>query len=183
MRMAEKKTYPTITPKDALQFKTATEDFLCPLDANVYGLEFGKFSIRDMQTNTVLYSVEPVEGAPAMVDDHSRLIHYRFHRDFLRLKTISTTVEFKVGTQAVKNFRMIERHYFGSRLLQSYDFTFGFCIPNSKNTWELIYSLPRLNDAEIEEMVKHPFATKSDSFYFVENQLFMHHKAEYEYIG
>ena len=37
----------------------------------------------------------------------------------------------------VDNFRMIERHYFRDILIRSYDFSFGFCIPNSTNTWEV----------------------------------------------
>ena len=30
-------------------------------------------------------------------------------------------------------------------------------------------------------MIANPYMTKSDSFYFVENELVMHHKAEYAY--
>lgn len=32
-------------------------------------------------------------------------------------------------------------------------------------------------------MIQNPFETKSDSFYFVEDQLVMHNKAEYAYNG
>jgi hypothetical protein len=35
---------------------------------------------------------------------------------------------FAVGPQEIKNFRMIERHYFRDKILHSYDFTFGFCV-------------------------------------------------------
>ena len=31
--------------------------------------------------------------------------------------------------------RMIERHFFRGRHLKTFDFNFGFCIPDSKNTW------------------------------------------------
>ena len=34
---------------------------------------------------------------------------------------------------------MIEVHYFRGRMVRVYDFTFGFCIPNSTNSWEAIY--------------------------------------------
>ena len=166
--MESKEKYPTVTPKDVLQYKAATDKFLCSIEANIYGLEFGKFILRDMDVNQVLYSVEPVEGAPAMVDDSSRLIEYVFPKSFLYRKNISTTVEFKVGANEVKNFRMIERHYFRGKLLKSFDFTFGFCIPYSLNTWEQIYSLPELSEELVNEMVKYPNETKSDSFYFVE---------------
>lgn len=32
-------------------------------------------------------------------------------------------------------------------------------------------------------MIEHPFETKSDSFYFVDNALIMHNKADYAYNG
>ena len=40
---------------------------------------------------------------------------------------------------------MIERHYFRDTLIKSYDFTFGFCIPGSTNTWEAVYALPPMD--------------------------------------
>ena len=50
-----------------------------------------------------------------------------------------------MGDKPVNNFRMIERHYFRDRLLKNFDFNFGFCIPNSKNTCEHIYEFPALD--------------------------------------
>ncbi len=35
----------------------------------------------------------------------------------------------------------------------------------------------------VQEMIDHPFETKSDSFYFVDNKLIMHNKADYAYDG
>jgi hypothetical protein len=40
---------------------------------------------------------------------------------------------------------MIERHYFGEKLLKNFDFNFGFCVPNSRNTVEHIYEFPALD--------------------------------------
>ena len=181
--MSEDHKYPSITPAEVLKFNNPTESFLCPLDANIYGISFGKFVIRNVQTNDILLNIEPEEGiVPEPIEsDEMRTIRYSFPKDFLKIGQIGTSVEFKVGSKEVKNFRMIERHYFKGKLLRSYDFTFGFCIPNSKNTWEVIYSIPPLKDEEIMDMVKLPFEAKSDSFYFVGNTLIMHHKAEYEY--
>ena len=34
---------------------------------------------------------------------------------------------------------MIERHYFREKLLKSFDFDFGFCIPDSKNACEQVH--------------------------------------------
>lgn len=51
-----------------------------------------------------------------------------------------------MGNKPVNNFRMIERHFFKDHPLETYDFDFGFCIPNSKNTCEHIYEFPTLPD-------------------------------------
>ncbi len=80
------------------------------------------------------------------------------------------------------NFRMIERHYFQDKLIKSFDFTFGFCIPGSTNTWEAVYDIPALDHQLIEEMIRCPYETKSDSFYFVGDELIMHNKASYKYV-
>lgn len=56
------------------------------------------------------------------------------------------SVEFNVGNQPVNKFRMIERHFFRDRLLKSFDFEFGFCVPNSRNTCEHIYDFPQLSE-------------------------------------
>lgn len=55
-------------------------------------------------------------------------------------------VEFTVGHKPVNHFRMIERHFFRDRLLKTFDFDFGYCIPHSKNTCEHIYEFPTLPD-------------------------------------
>ncbi|KAI0221807.1 hypothetical protein LSAT2_026925 [Lamellibrachia satsuma] len=78
---------------------------------------------------------------------------------------------------------MIEKHYFRDRILKCFDFEFGFCIPNSKNTVEHIYEFPHLEPTEIQEMIECPYETRSDSFYFVDDQLVMHNKADYAYDG
>ncbi len=94
-----------------------------------------------------------------------------------------TSLTFKVGSEPLSNFRMIERHYYKENLVKSFDFTFGFCIPGSTNTWEAVYDVPTLDKDLIDEMVCNPFETRSDSFYFVGNELVMHNKASYCYIS
>ena len=76
---------------------------------------------------------------------------------------------------------MIERHYFRDQLIKSYDFTFGFCIPNSTNSWEAIYMMPELSEELKQQILENPYETQSDSFYFVDDKLVMHNKAEYGY--
>ncbi|EAW51097.1 unc-119 homolog (C. elegans), isoform CRA_e [Homo sapiens] len=112
-----------------------------------------------------------------------RFVRYQFTPAFLRLRQVGATVEFTVGDKPVNNFRMIERHYFRNQLLKSFDFHFGFCIPSSKNTCEHIYDFPPLSEELISEMIRHPYETQSDSFYFVDDRLVMHNKADYSYSG
>ena len=76
---------------------------------------------------------------------------------------------------------MIERHYFKGRVIKSYEFKFGFCIPNSKNSLEMIYDLPELSEEDKEDMINSPWETKSDTFFFVNNELVIHNRAEYNY--
>eukprot|EP00002_Diphylleia_rotans_P004322 TRINITY_DN13147_c0_g1_i1.p1 TRINITY_DN13147_c0_g1~~TRINITY_DN13147_c0_g1_i1.p1 ORF type:complete len:185 (-),score=36.73 TRINITY_DN13147_c0_g1_i1:372-926(-) len=182
----------SVTPADVLKFKEPTSGYLCPVNANTFGIEFVAFKIRDMDSKQVLFDVSrdpadmPQPGVvtppPEIEDDSVRFIRYDFHSDFLRLRTIGTTLTFCVGPKEVSNFRMIERHYFKRKLIKSFDFTFGFCIPNSTNTWETIYTLPKLSEAEIKAIVDNPYETRSDSFYFVGDELIMHNKAEYAYV-
>ena len=62
-------------------------------------------------------------------------------------------LKFKVGGQPVKNFRMVERHYFQDRLLKTYDFTFPFCMPNSVNEWEAVYDMPFTSNEQSTSIV------------------------------
>eukprot|EP00758_Cryptobia_borreli_P004853 Tbor_TRINITY_DN4615_c0_g3::TRINITY_DN4615_c0_g3_i1::g.14915::m.14915 len=176
---------PSVTPNDVLTFTGVTDGFLCSLAANTYGIEFLKFTIREMESNKVLFDVErdhndiPANGS--QIDVASRTIRYNFPPSFLRHKVVGAKLVFSVGPQPVPNFRMIERHYFRNQLIKSFDFSFGFCIPNSTNSWEAIYDLPTLTPEWEEAIIANPYETRSDSFYFVNNQLVMHNKAEYAY--
>ena len=173
-----------ITPEYVSGLCEATDRFLCPLSANVYGIEFVYFKVRDLESGTVLFEVsneEEEEPQEAVEDDSIRTIKYHLGPDFLNLKALGSTIGFKVGGKEVRNFRMIERHYFRSTLLKSFDFNLEFCIPGSRNTWEVIYEMPSIPDHTKSEMIAAPWETKSDSFYFVENKLIMHNKAEYNY--
>lgn len=58
-----------------------------------------------------------------------------------------------------------------------------YCIPSSRNTCEHIYEFPQLSEDLIRLMVENPYETRSDSFYFVDNKLIMHNKADYAYNG
>ena len=173
-----------ITPEAVLKFDKPLDKFLCTMSANVYNIIFGRFKIRNIDKSMVVLDLAPeVEDYPyAEQDDSIRMIRYQLPSDILRIKNIGTTVEFRVGPLEVNNFRMVERHYFKGALIKSFDFTFGFCIPKSKNTWESIYEFPTLTESEIKDIVASKGEFRSDSFYFADNKLIMHHRAEYEYV-
>ncbi|XP_072839498.1 protein unc-119 homolog B [Pogona vitticeps] len=182
----------TVRPEHVLGLSRVTENYLCRLEDNIYSIDFTKFKIRDLETGTVLFEIakpsaldqEDDENEVGEVDASAgRFVRYQFTPAFLRLRTVGATVEFTVGDKPVSNFRMIERHYFQDRLLKNFDFDFGFCIPNSRNTCEHIYEFPQLSEDLIRLMIENPYETRSDSFYFVDNKLIMHNKADYAYNG
>ncbi len=76
---------------------------------------------------------------------------------------------------------MVERHYFRGKVIRSYEFQFGFVIPNSQNSWEFIYDLPVLSDEEKKEIISAPWEVKSDTFFFAEDKLIIHNRADYNY--
>ncbi|XP_067121073.1 protein unc-119 homolog B [Centruroides vittatus] len=185
----------SISPDDVLRLTKITESYLCSPEANVYDIDFTRFKIRDMDTGTVLFEIAkppPPDDDDCTDEDQDqedtdpnagRFVRYQFTPQFLKLKTVGATVEFTVGDKPVNKFRMIERHFFRDKLLKTFDFEFGFCIPHSKNTCEHIYEFPTLSSEICEDMINNPFETRSDSFYFVDDRLIMHNKADYAYNG
>mmetsp|Transcript_39800 Transcript_39800/g.55270 ORF Transcript_39800/g.55270 Transcript_39800/m.55270 type:complete len:190 (+) Transcript_39800:121-690(+) len=181
-----------ISPDAVLALDGPTTKFLCPLSANSYGIDFLDFEIKDVDSAKTLFRIQKdpdvqpmpmIEDLDPAVEQQLRTIKYCFPPEFLRYKTVRTSLVFAVGPQEMPNFRMIERHYFRDTLIRSYDFTFGFCIPNSVNSWEAIYPVPELSEDRIQQMIHNDYETTSDSFYFVDNKLVMHNKASYMYKG
>ncbi|KAI4872619.1 hypothetical protein NFI96_024581 [Prochilodus magdalenae] len=173
-----------VTPQHVLRLAGYTEHYLCSPEDNIYNISFSRFKIRDLEGGSVILDLKrlcPTEIEDVKEQEAARFIQYHFTPAFLSLREIGATLEFTVGSKAVNRFRLIERHYFRDMLLKTFDFEIGFCIPHSRNTCEHIYSLPDLDPHTIEEMIAHPFQTRSDSFYFANNKLIMHHKAEYSF--
>jgi hypothetical protein len=183
-----------ITTEFARNLPDFTENFFCELKDNIYNIKFLKFRVRDMESGYVLFEVhdeedkhddrhpsELPENGNLESENNSRTIRYHLGPEFLELKNIGTSLTFSIGNLPVKNLIMIERHYFKGNLIKSFEFKFDFCIPNSTNTWETLYTIPDLDPVVKEEMINSPWETKSDSFYFVDNKIIMHHKALYNY--
>ena len=187
-----------ITPEIVREYKAFTPNFLCGLEANTYNIKFKKFKIRDIESDFVLFEVsDDSEDDSKTISDEEiqkikeieekdiykspRMIRYHLGPDFLELKNLGSSLTFSVGDKPVKDFLMIERHYFNEKLIKSFEFKFDFCIPNSVNTWESIYTIPEIEPDLKNQMINEPWHTRSDSFYFVENKLVMHNKAIYNY--
>ncbi len=166
-----------ITPEDILALDRITDSYLCSPEANVFNIDFTRFKIRDLETGATLFEISKPPGAlppPAHDEDGEsngsadpnvgRFVRYQFTSEFLKLRTVGATVEFTVGAKPVANFRMIERHFFRDEHLKTFDFDFGFCIPNSKNTCEHIYEFPAISSDMKQQMIDEPYLTKSDRY-------------------
>ncbi|KAH6561008.1 hypothetical protein BASA61_004182 [Batrachochytrium salamandrivorans] len=145
--------------------------------------QFLEFSIKNDQTKEILFQLKrpdvPITWDDIDLEHTGESAQYNFPASFLTAKSISTTLTFAVGPKELQEFRMVERHYFQGRLLKSSDFNFGFCIPNTVNSWEHIYEIPLLDEKTRKKMLLCPGETVSDSFYFVDNKLVLHNKATY----
>jgi len=182
-------------PEQVLEYNEPTPGYCCPLTANTYGIEFERFHIRDMSDpdnpsgGAILFEVAKDPNMPKLdnstippsMEDQVRCICYDFGDAFLELSTIGTTLTFSVGDNEMPNFRMIERFYFRDQLIRSFDFQFGFGIPNSTNTWEAIYEMPELDEELKQQMIENPWESQSDSFYYVGDEMVLHNKAKYAY--
>jgi len=136
------------SPDHIRTLSAPTERFLCALKDNTFDIKFGAFRIRDMISGYTLIDVREGDLDTAIteeMDPSTRLLKYHFGPQFLNLTTIGLQVEFKIGDLPVPNLMMIERHYFRGKCIKSYEFKFGFCMPNTTNTLEMIYDLPELS--------------------------------------
>lgn len=163
-----------------------TDTFLCHITANRFGIDFVNFRVRSLDNGSqTLFEVARPEGVPAVPiqnqDDSSRFIRYHFGPEFLDIQTVGTLLEFTIGEEPLNDFLMIERHYFRDQLMQSYDFNMPFVIPGSRSSWEMIYTKPMLNDEWKAALISSPWESRSDSFYFVNGELVMHNRAEYNF--
>uniref|UniRef100_A0A8C9RTD6 Unc-119 lipid binding chaperone c n=1 Tax=Scleropages formosus TaxID=113540 RepID=A0A8C9RTD6_SCLFO len=174
----------------AIRDRQRKRDYLCSPEDNIYNISFSRFKIRDLESGAVILDIKkhcPTDETGEIKDvidlNAGRFIQYHFSPAFLSLREIGATLEFTVGSKAVNRLRLIERHYYRDQLLKSFDFEIGFCIPYSRNTCEHIYTLPELDPDTglFADMIASPFETRSDSFYFANNTLIMHHKAEYSF--
>lgn len=114
-------------------------------------------------------------------DPSKRLIKYHLGPDFLELKTVGLTLFFSIGAKPINSMLMIEKHYFKGRVIREFEFKFGFIIPNSTNSWELVYDFPDLSEEDKNEIRQAPWEVKSDTYFIADGVLMIHNRAEYNY--
>ena len=173
-------------PAAAREMTGPSKNFFCKPSDNIYNIKFLRYKIRDVDSGITLVDIvdegsEDQDNNDDDLTDDERLLRYQFGPDFLELRNIGTELTFSVGDKPVKNLVMIERHYFKNKLIKEYEFNFKFCIPNTTNSWEIIYELPELDEEKKREIIEAPWETKSDTYFFVENKLVIHTRALYDY--
>lgn len=194
----EQMDYPEITPEEVWKFTEPTDGFLCSLKpAARSGIQFTDIKIRDMSlgSNKVLIhaSTGKLHAGESCVSpdpdcpERGRTLRYRLE-NVLDMEKIGSSLTFTLnkGTEPVEDFSMIEKYYFRNtegkyELIKEYEFKFGFIIPGSSNTHEVIYDPPQVSDEKKEEILKRPYEVYCDSFYFGGGKLILHNKARYNY--
>uniref|UniRef100_A0A3P8S9W0 Unc-119 lipid binding chaperone c n=1 Tax=Amphiprion percula TaxID=161767 RepID=A0A3P8S9W0_AMPPE len=174
----------TLNPEDIPIKASRDDNYLCSPEDNIYNVSFSCFKIRDVVSGAVILDIKKLQPTEIQQDgEEIRDAGLGYFPESNRESTGDHKVQsFTVGSKALSRFHLIERHFYRNLLLKTFDFEIGFCIPHSRNTCEHIYCLPDL-DSNIGTMIRNPFETRSDSFYFVNNKLMMHHKAEYSFTG
>lgn len=92
----------SISPEDVLKLTKITDGFLCS-NNNEYQIEFTRFKIRDLETDTVLFDISKDPNVSENNDttddnnkqetteDSGRFVRYLFSSSFLKLKHVGAT--------------------------------------------------------------------------------------------
>lgn len=170
-----------LTIDEMKKMKEPTRAFLVKLEDNKPGVRFNGFKLRDCETGEVFHEYNP--SSVTELDyfaDHE--LDYKFSTRILKAKTLGSTLKLCVGNQTVKNLVLAERHYIDGKLAANYSFEFPLFIPNSENSVEFIYTLPKFDESVLNKIKKNePIFAKSDTFIFVEGKLIIHRRANYTY--
>jgi hypothetical protein len=87
------KDYQSITVEDVLGLTKPTTDFLCPLEANIYEIEFVYFKIRNYDNSQTLFEIRKAEiDYGKTTSSTPRFVQYQFGPNFFKLKNVSTSL-------------------------------------------------------------------------------------------
>ena len=170
-----------MTLENVLKMQSPTDHFLVKLEDNTPGVRFNGFKLRDCESGEVYHEYYP-ENVYELDYFADHLLDYDFKYTILKTKTIGSTLQLVVGNQIVKKLTLVERHYIDNTLAANYQFTFPLFMPNSKNSIEFIYNVPKLSE-EVQKRMDNgqDIHAKSDTFVFVEGKMVVHRRANYVY--
>lgn len=167
--------------EDVQKINEPTKDFLVKLEDNTYGIKFIGFRLRDLETAEVFHEYL-AQNKDELDYFASHVLVYYFSNKILKAKTIGADLNFCVGDKPVKNLDFIEKHYINGKLEKSYEFKFPFYMPNSSNSIEFIYPVPKMSKDTEDKLKKgENIEAFSDTFILVEGKLIIHRRASYTY--
>ena len=171
----------SLTLDKILEMQSPTEDFLVTLEDNKPGVRFNGFKLRDCETGEIYHEYYP-ENVYELDYFAENELDYTFPHKILKAKTLGSTLKLVVGNQVVKNLVLVERHYIDGKLAANYHFKFPLFMPNSTNSIEFIYNVPKLSDEIVKRMNNgDPISARSDTFVLVEGKIVVHRRAKYLY--
>jgi len=95
------------------------------------GFRIEQMSMRNGDTGRVLWTAQNL-GAD---DLFARELEARLSADTLRAGSVTRSLTFS-SVQLMRDFYMVQRVFLSGALLEEHEFTFGFVIPRSTNSWE-----------------------------------------------
>ena len=173
-----------ITLEEVLKMEKPTDHFFVELKDNVPGVRFNGFKLRNMDTEEIYHEYTPSNVYELdYFADH--ILDYRFPNKLIRnQQNIGSTLKLCVGNHLVKDLVLVERHYIDGKLAANFEFNFKLFIPNSENTIEFIYNVPKLDKSTYDKMDKgEDIHANSDTFIFAEGKLIIHRRAQYVYFS
>lgn len=150
-------------PEDVLAFKS-----VAPALLHDGGTDFRieHFDIRDEEGNVLGVLVQDADASTEASADGRRV---QLSSDYLKCRVVRSHLQFSVGSTPIESLRMIERHFAQGQLFRTFDFTLGYCMPNSSNSHEVLYELPQLSPRASSNLARHPVSI--DTFFFAGERL------------
>lgn len=172
-----------ITLDEAMKFEKAQDTWLVEPEDNTPGIRFNGFKLRDTASGVVYYEYYPKDKFE--LDKFAKtLLPYAFPYQLLQdEKHLGTTLILCVGDKVVKDLVLLEIHYVEGKKFATFKFQFPIFMPNSENSVEFIYDIPKLSPEILAKMGKgENIEAKSDTYVFVEGKLVVHRRALYYYV-
>ena len=117
--------------------RTTSGSFKMPRSEDILnGFKVNWMNLRDADTGKILWQGNQDLSLPDV--EHEAKVP----KKILKCRAVSREINFS-SVEAMKKFRICQRVLFKNRVLEDWNFEFGFVIPNSTNTWQsLIEAAP-----------------------------------------